>query len=92
MSEIKYIPAEIDGVNDFSRTERKLVADDVKRGVFNDDKTESVEETLVEYDQRLNALEQGGSDPIGVDSILTSGISFTVLVDFNGNVLVTGVT
>lgn len=91
MSKIKYIPAEIDGVNVFDRIERNLAAGDVTRGEHNSGSGITVENTLVNHEQRITFLEQSGVDPIGVDSILVSSINWQVLVDFNGNVLTTGV-
>lgn len=90
MAEIKYIPAEIDGVNVFDRIERLLAAADVRRGEYDGTSTVSVEDTLVDHEQRITTLEQSGVDPIGVDSVLVSGITWLVLVDFNGNVLQIG--
>ena len=92
MAKIKYIPAEIDDVNVFGRNERKLVAADVARGEYDEEISVTVEETLVDHGSRISALEQGGTGPGGdFDSILVSTITWLVLVDFNGNVLSTGV-
>ena len=91
MAKIKYIPAEIDDQNVFDRTERKLAAADVRRGEFDDDaQTITVEDTLVDHETRISDLEQAQSDPPNLDTILVSGVSWQVLVNFEGNVLTTG--
>ena len=90
MAEVKYIPAEIDGSNVFSRKERKLAASDVRRGEFDGTETTSVEETLVDHENRIVSLE-GALETPEIDRILVSGITWDTLVNFEGNLLVTGV-
>ena len=90
MAKVKYIVVEIDGENVFDRKERLLAAGDTSRGNFDEDIDETVEDTLQDHEERIEDLEAAIVDPPEVDTILVSGITWEVLVNDGGFVLVTG--
>ena len=81
MSKVKYLPAEIDSVEQTQRIERLLQDRDVDVSASGYD-SNNLDEVLTQIRNEI--------DSINFDQILTSQFNGQVLIDHNGNVLVKG--
>jgi hypothetical protein len=85
MAEIKYIPVEIDGVNQTERIERLLQAIDVHL-----DSLWDASDVNTGFNEVYNAIAQIETGDTNFNSVLTSLISGQTLIDSNGNLLTKG--
>jgi len=85
MSEIKYIPAEIDGVNQIERVERLLQAVDV----FLDSQWNATD-VNTGFDEVYNTIQAITIGATDFNLVLTSLIVGQTLIDSNGNLLTKG--
>lgn len=85
MAVIKYLPAEIDGVEIITKVERLLQAIDVHL-----DSSWNASNVNDGFDEVYIAIQNIDVGEANLNQILTSGVNWQVLVDSSGNVLSKG--